>query len=199
MLIYLQSEQGSAGVARRCSTPCQLRWREGRLHLELARVAQRLGAGTIQSSPTHTSGSWCWGDSNSWGLEQLFLLEHLSLSLCGLSMWSLHVVSLAWWPLGSQTSYMMALGSQGRCLKRARAWQKLILPLMTQHQQSLNVTSSSFYSSGISHCRLPHIQRERIDSTLLVVVSKNLREHFKTPQWLCMLKEGTTAIARSSS
>lgn len=97
-------------------------------------------------------------------------------------MWSLHVVSLAWWPLGSQTSYVMALGSQGRCLKRARAWQKLILPLMTQHQQSLNVTSSSFYSSGISHCRLPHIQRERIDSTLLVVVSKNLREHFKTPQ-----------------
>lgn len=54
---------------------------------------------------------------NSWGPGQLLLLRLLSLYL--------HVVSLAWWPLSSQTLSMTALGSQGKCRKRAKTWQNL--------------------------------------------------------------------------
>lgn len=43
-------------------------------------------------------------EESIWGLEQPGLLQHLSRSLCGLSMWSLQPGSfkgtrlLAWWP-----------------------------------------------------------------------------------------------------
>ena len=131
MLTNLQSEQGSAGTACHCSAPCQLRWLKGWLRLALARAAQRLGPGSIQSSRTHTSGGWRWGDPHSCGLRQLFLLGHLSQSLCGLSSME---------ACGSRTSYMMGLGSQGKCLKRARAWQKLyylLWPSINSHSMSL--------------------------------------------------------------
>ena len=132
MLTNLQSKQGSEGTTGPCSAPCQLRWLKGQLHLAWTRVAQRLGPGSIQSSPTHTSGGWGWGDSHSCGLTQLLLLGHLSPPLCSHSSMEAS---------GSQNSYVMGLVSQGKSLERATTWQKLyylLWPTINSHPRSLS-------------------------------------------------------------
>ena len=103
MLTNLQSKQGSEGTTGPCSAPCQLRWLKGQLHLAWTRVAQRLGPRSIQTSPTHTSGDWGWGDSHSCELTQLLLLGYLSPPLCGHS--SIEAS-------GRQTSYVMGIPRQ---------------------------------------------------------------------------------------